>query len=165
VDGGNIGVELWYHAYLQIILLYKGVSGKRIVIRKNDIIIEHFSVTLSVRPHLLAPYGFWKHTSNATGKESIFLNTANNNFLESTNYNYSYTPITFPGKCKKDYVIPELRTINSVPSIPSCATIVVLPTNEVTPITNYCLVIKSIKNKETQSIGIKSLSGTCDIKV
>jgi hypothetical protein len=59
----------------------------------------------------------------------------------------------------------ELRMINSMPNIPSYATIVILPTNEVTPITNYCLAIKSIKNMETQSIGIKSLSGTCDMKV
>jgi hypothetical protein len=29
VDGGNIGVELWYHAYLQIILFYKNVFGKK----------------------------------------------------------------------------------------------------------------------------------------
>jgi hypothetical protein len=52
-----------------------------------------------VRPHLLAPYGFWKHTNNATGKENVFLNTTNNNFLEGTNYNYSCTPVTSPGKC------------------------------------------------------------------
>jgi hypothetical protein len=89
----------------------------------------------------------------------------NNNFLEGTNYNYSCTPITSPGKCKKDYVMPELRMINSMPNIPSGATIVVLPTNEVTPITNFCCAIKSIINMEIQSIGIKSLSGTCDVKV
>jgi hypothetical protein len=53
--------------------------------------------------------------------------------------------------------MPELRTNNSMPSIPSCATIVVLPTNEVTLITDYCSTIKSIKNMETQWIGIKSL--------
>jgi hypothetical protein len=47
--------------------------------------------TLSVGLHLLAPYVFWKH--------------ANNNFLEGTNYNYSCTPITSPGKCKTDYVM------------------------------------------------------------
>jgi hypothetical protein len=50
-------------------------------------------------------------------------------------------------------------------NIPSCATTVILSTNEVTPITNYCSAIKNIKNIETQSIGIKSLSGTCDVKV
>jgi hypothetical protein len=118
-----------------------------------------------VGPHLLAPYKFWKHTNNETGKESVFLNTVNNNFLEGTNYNYSCTPVTSPGKCKTDYVMPELRMTNSMPNIPSCATIVVLPTNEVTFITNFCSAIKFIKNMETQSIGIKSLSGTCDVKV
>jgi hypothetical protein len=136
-----------------------------LVIKKNREVIEHCSVTLSIGPHLVAPYRFWKHTNNTTGKESVFLNMANNNFLEGTNYNYSCIPVTSPGKCKTDYVMPELRTINSMPNIPSCATVVVLPTNEVTPITNYCSAMKNIKNIETQSIGIKSLSGTCDVKV
>jgi hypothetical protein len=80
----------------------------------------------------VAPYGFWKHTNNATGKESVFLNTANNNFLEGTNYNYSCIPVTSPGKCK----IIMSWTINSMPNIPSCATVVVLIISEVTPITN-----------------------------
>jgi hypothetical protein len=101
----------------------------------------------------------------ATRKESVFLNIVNNNFLEGTNYNYTCIPITSPGKYKTDYVMRELRRINSIPNIPSYATIVVLPTNEVTPITKYCSAIKSIKNMETQSIRIKSLSGTCDIKM
>jgi hypothetical protein len=52
-----------------------------------------------------------------------------------------------------------------MPNIPSCATIVVLPINEVIHITSYCSAIKSIKNMEIQSIGIKSFSGTCDVKV
>jgi hypothetical protein len=43
-----------------------------------------------VGPHLKALYGFWKHTNDFTGKESIYLNTATNNFLEGTNFNYSY---------------------------------------------------------------------------
>jgi hypothetical protein len=83
-----------------------------------------------VGPYLIAPYGFWRHTNNATGKESVFLNIGNNNFLEGTNYNYSCTPVTSPGKCKTDYVMPELRTINSMSNIPFCSTIVVLPTKK-----------------------------------
>jgi hypothetical protein len=82
------------------------------------------------------------HTNNATGKKNVFLNTANNNFLEGTNYNYSCTPVTSSGKCKTDYVMPELRMINSMPNIPSCAMVVVLPTNEVTPIINFCSAVK-----------------------
>jgi hypothetical protein len=58
-----------------------------------------------------------------------------------------------------------LETINSMPNIPSCSTIVVLPTKEMTPITNYYSAIKRIINIETRSIGIKSLSGTCDVKM
>jgi hypothetical protein len=84
--------------------MFLGKKTSGLVIKINGVVIEHISVTLSIKPYLLAPYGFWKHTNNATGKESIFLNTTNNNFLEGTNYNYSCTPITSPGKCKTDYV-------------------------------------------------------------
>jgi hypothetical protein len=103
-------------------------------IKKNNEVIQHYSVSISVGPHLVAPYGFWRHTNNVTGKESIFLNTTNNNYLEGTNYNYSCSPMTSPGKCKTDYVMPELRKINSMPNIPSCSMIVVLPTSNVTPL-------------------------------
>jgi hypothetical protein len=123
VDGGNICVACITSDYITLQRCFWEE-------KKNGEVIEHYSVTLSVGPYLLAPYRFWKHTNNTTGKKSIFLNTANNNFLEGINYNYSCAPVTSPGKCK---------------------------TNEVTPITNYCSVIKSIKNMETQSIGIKSL--------
>jgi hypothetical protein len=37
---------------------------------KNNEIIEFYSVTLTVGPHQIAPYGFWRHTNNQTGKES-----------------------------------------------------------------------------------------------
>jgi hypothetical protein len=136
-----------------------------ITIYKNDELIEHYSASLTVGPHLEAPYGFWRHTNNATSKESIFLNTATSNYLEGTNYNYSYTPLNNPGACKQDYVMTEIRTANSMPNIPSCSTLVTLKTTDVIPVTNYCQAIKAIKNTESNSIGIKSLSGSCDIKV
>jgi hypothetical protein len=60
-------------------------------IYKTDILLNHFSVTLTVGPHLEAPHGFWKHTNDVTGKESMYLNTATNNFLEGINFNYSCT--------------------------------------------------------------------------
>jgi hypothetical protein len=114
-------------------------------VKKNGEVIKHYSVTLPVEPHLISLYEFWRHTNNTTGKESIFFNITNNNFLEGTNYNYSYTLVTSPEKCKTNYIMQNLRMINSMPNISSCSTIVVLPTKEVTFITNYCLAIKSIK--------------------
>jgi hypothetical protein len=53
-------------------------------IYKNNELIDYLSVTLTVGPHQQAPYGYWSHTNNATGRELIFLNTASNNFLEET---------------------------------------------------------------------------------
>jgi hypothetical protein len=58
----------------------------RISIYKNDELIEYLSAILTVGFHQIAPYGYWHHTNNATGKGLIFLNTASNNFLEGTNY-------------------------------------------------------------------------------
>jgi hypothetical protein len=48
--------------------------------------VEYLSVTLTIKPHQIAPYGYWGHMNNATRKELIFLNTASNNFLEGINY-------------------------------------------------------------------------------
>jgi hypothetical protein len=70
-------------------------------------------------PHLEAPYGFLRHTNDATGKESIYLNRTTNNFLERIKFNYSYTPLNTPNDCRPDYVIPEENTTNSMPNISS----------------------------------------------
>jgi hypothetical protein len=103
-----------------------------------------------VGPHQIAPYGFWRHTNNATGKEPVFLNTASNNFLEGTNYNYS---------CNlEDFAMPEIRTDNGIPNIPSCSTIVSLKASNIIPVTDYCLAIKLINNTESNLVGMKSLS-------
>jgi hypothetical protein len=32
-------------------------------IKKNNEVIEHYSVSISVGPHFVAPYGFWRHTN------------------------------------------------------------------------------------------------------
>jgi hypothetical protein len=68
-----------------------------------------------------------------------------------------------PGGYNQDYAKPD--TTNSMPNIPSCFTLVTLKAKNVIPITNFCKTIKIIKNIEFNSIGVKSLSGLCDIKV
>jgi hypothetical protein len=52
-----------------------------------------------------------------------------------------------------------------MPNIPSCSTLVTLETKDVIPITNFCKAIKVIRNIESNSIGVKSLSESCDIQV
>jgi hypothetical protein len=56
------------------------------------------------------------------------LNAVTNNFLKRTNFNYL------------------------------CCTFVILEAKDVIPITNYCKVIKIIKNIESNSVGVKFLS-------
>jgi hypothetical protein len=82
-----------------------------VVIYKNGDTIDYLSVTLTVGPHQTAPYGYWRHMSNATGKELIFLNTTSNNFLEGSNYNYSCQPLNKPARCMEDVAMLEIRTI------------------------------------------------------
>jgi hypothetical protein len=70
-----------------------------VFIYKNNILLNHFSVTLTVGPHLKAPYGFWQHINDVTKKKNIYLNTATNS-LEGTNFNYSCTPLNTAGSCR-----------------------------------------------------------------
>jgi hypothetical protein len=60
--------------------------------------------------------------------------------------------------------MPEVHTANSMPNIPLCSTLVILETKDVIPITNYCMAIKVIKNIESNSVGVKPLSESCDIQ-
>jgi hypothetical protein len=136
-----------------------------ISVYKNEEAIKHSSVTITVSPHSIAPYGYWRHTNNATGKESIFLNTVSNNFLKRTNYNYSYCPLNKPINWMEDFAIPEIRTINGMPNISSCSTIVTLKASDVIPVIKFCMIIKLINNTESNSVGIKSLSGSSDLKI
>jgi hypothetical protein len=64
-----------------------------------------------VDPHQIATYGFWQCTNNQTGRESIFLNTASNNYLEGTNFNYSCRSLNNPINCMEDFAMPEIKTI------------------------------------------------------
>jgi hypothetical protein len=117
--------------------------------------------TINVGPHQIAPYGFWQHTNNQTGKESIFLNTASNNFLEGTNYNYSWCPLNKPINCIENFAMLEIKTINGMPNVQ----LVILKASDVIPVTKFCMAIKLINNTESNSVGIKSLSGSCDLKI
>jgi hypothetical protein len=56
---------------------------------KNNKILEYISIGLTLGLHQIISYRFLTHTNNDTGKKSVFLNTASNNFLKETNYNYS----------------------------------------------------------------------------
>jgi hypothetical protein len=55
-----------------------------------------------VGPHLETPYRFWRYTNDATGKESIYLNIATNNFVEGTNFNL---PLNTLDGFRQDYVM------------------------------------------------------------
>jgi hypothetical protein len=132
---------------------------------KNEEVIEHTSVAITVGLHQAASYGYWCHNNNQTGKESIFLNTVSKNFLEGTNYNYSCHPLNKPVNCMEDFAMPEIRTINNMQNIPSCSTIVTLKASDVIPVTKFCMAVKLINNTESNSVEIKSLSGSCDLKI
>jgi hypothetical protein len=65
----------------------------------------------------------------------------------------------------EDFAMPEIRTINEMPNIPSYSTIVTLKASDVIPVTKFCIAVKLINNIKFNSVGIKSLSGSCDLKI
>jgi hypothetical protein len=65
----------------------------------------------------------------------------------------------------EDFAMPKIKTINGIPNIPSYSTIVTLKALDIIPVTNFCITIKLINNTKSNSVGIKSLSGSCDLKI
>jgi hypothetical protein len=68
-----------------------------------------------------APYGFWRNDT------AVFLNTADNNFLEGTNYNYSCLPTSARPPCYDKYQMPISRTLNPLPELISCSILIKIP--------------------------------------
>jgi hypothetical protein len=68
-----------------------------VFVYKKDQLLTHHSVTLRD-----APYGFWRHTNNVTGKESIYLVIATNNFLFHTQL---YMPVNQQIKLKNRNIL------------------------------------------------------------
>jgi hypothetical protein len=63
------------------------------------------------------------------------------------------------------FVMLEIRTINGMPNIPSCSTIATLKASDIIPVTKFCIAVKLTNNIEFNLVGIKSLSGPCDLKI
>jgi hypothetical protein len=59
----------------------------------------------------------------------------------------------------------RIKNHNGMPNIPSCSTIVTLKASNSTLITNFCTALKLINNTKFNAVGIKSLSGSCDLKI
>jgi hypothetical protein len=62
----------------------------------------------------------------------------------------------------ENFAMPEIKTMLN---IPSCSTIITLKASNVIPITKFCMAIKLINDTKSNSIKIKSLSGSCDLKI
>jgi hypothetical protein len=80
-------------------------------------------------------------------------------------YNFHVFPNIFISQSWIEFVMPEIRTINGMPNIPACSTIVSLKASDIIPITNYCTAVKLINNTESKTVGIKSLARSCNLKI
>jgi hypothetical protein len=49
--------------------------------------------------------------------------------------------------------------------LPSCSIIVILKASDTIPVINFYITIKLINKSESKAVGIKSLSGSCDLKI
>jgi hypothetical protein len=73
-----------------------------------------------VSPILQAPYGLWRNET------TTILNTATNNFLEGTNYNYSCKLSNKPG-VRSRYVLQDPTMVNSLPTLVQCNILIQIP--------------------------------------
>jgi hypothetical protein len=110
-------------------------------------------ISLTVNTILQAPYGLWRNTI------SIFLNTATNNFLEGTNFNYSCKPTNSP-KCRKDYKMTDPVILNPLPEMFGCTTLILIPFIITTGGLPYCSAIKIKEDLETGGFGLQASSGS-----
>jgi hypothetical protein len=108
-----------------------------------------------------ATYGFWRNST------SVFLNTANNNYLEGTDYNYSCVPTSSRPSCYHDYVMPPSATLNPLPELLSCTTLMQIPFVISDGGLPFCKAVVVSNNTETGGIGFTSSSQDwdCVIKV
>jgi hypothetical protein len=115
-------------------------------------------VTLTVSPALTTPYGFWRNDT------SYIINTAFNNYLENTNFNYTCKPVYIPTN-GNDYILPAPQTVNPMPQLTSCMTLVKVPFTVEEMLMDFCTVVNIVHNIESNSYGFVSQVGDCSIKV
>jgi hypothetical protein len=117
-------------------------------------------ISLTVNLILQAPYELWRNET------SVFLNTATNNFLEWSNFNYSCKPTNSP-MCRKNYKMPDPVILNPLPEIVGCTTLIQIPFIITTGGLPYCSAIKITEDLETCGFGFQASSGSeeCVIKV
>jgi hypothetical protein len=116
------------------------------------------AVTLTVSPALTTPYGFWRNDM------SYIINTAFNNYLENTNFNYTCKPVYIPTN-GNDYILPAPQTVNPMPQLTSRMTLIKVPFTVEEMLMEFCPVVNIVHNVESNSYGFVSQVGDCSIKV
>jgi hypothetical protein len=106
-----------------------------------------------------APYGFWRNDT------AVFLNTADNNFLEGTNFNYSCRPTSARPPCYDKYQMPKSKTLNPLPELISCSTLIQIPFVISDGGLSYCQSISITNNTVTGGIGFSIASSEVDCVV
>jgi hypothetical protein len=57
---------------------------------------------------------------------TTIINTAFNNFMEGTNFNYLCKPTNEP-TCRENYILPDPITVNGLPQLADCSVLVTIP--------------------------------------
>jgi hypothetical protein len=115
-------------------------------------------VTLTMSPTLTTPYGFWQNDT------SYNINTTFNNYLENTNFNYTYKPVYILSN-GNDYILPVPQTVNPIPQLTSCMTLVKVPFTIEEMLMEFCTVVNIVHNIESNSYSFESQVDDCTIKL
>jgi hypothetical protein len=118
--------------------------------------------SMSVGPNYQAPYGFWMNET------TIIINTATNNFLKRTNFNYSCKPTNNPN-CRDNYILLDPITVNGLPQLADCSVLVTIPGLKIAnSSTKFCEAVQITENTVTGGFGFKTSTvsnNTCEFKV
>jgi hypothetical protein len=95
--------------------------------------------SVRVSPILQAPYGMWINDT------SIYLNTASNNCLEGTNFNYPCMP-TVTGQLEVNAFLPEPLTLNPMPTLTQCQQLLKVPYKVTDRGINFCTTVQFVNN-------------------
>jgi hypothetical protein len=121
---------------------------------------EYIQNSISVGPAFQSPYGFWRNET------STILNTATNNFLEGTNFNYSCKPTNSP-RCRDDYIFPQPVITNPLPQLSQCEVIAHVDFHITCGGLLFCDTLMITENTETGGVGFKveNTNDSCVVKV
>jgi hypothetical protein len=138
---------------------WEELGGETRLYQNGDFLENASMLGLTVSPLISTPYGFYRNNT------SVFINTAQMNFLEGTNYNFSCVPVGVPSRPGDDFHFVEAVTLNPMPRLIACKQLIRVPFNVSSLVSNFCGMVSTVLDLESGAIGLQAVSGDCTVRI